>query len=330
MIGALLAYRMKQADQVDNSFDLTASTGGVAPTTNLSYVAGVSAGTVVSDTGTDAVIPLADGTNAGLLSAAEKAKIAALGSAANSATTDFATAAQGAQAASALQPGANLSQAAVAAATAAGVTFLRTYRGAFSGRPTSPADGDIAYFTDVCFPPGGARFRYVTSLGFWVPDGTQTIFVNNGTLTTPVSSVAGVTAGNFALTNNTLPAGLLQPGMRGSAKAFIRRTGATATGTFAVYLGTTGTISDSQLAGLSLPATTATEGRYDCPFYVANSGVIVTYANVGVNASSATTSVAERTTNINTAAGMSFTCAISLANVADSFALNQLVVELSF
>jgi len=31
MIGALLAYRMKQADQVDNSFDLTS---GVTPTTS--------------------------------------------------------------------------------------------------------------------------------------------------------------------------------------------------------------------------------------------------------------------------------------------------------
>lgn len=43
--------------------------------TNLSYTAGVSNGVVTSDTGTDATIPLADGTNAGLFSAAEKSKL---------------------------------------------------------------------------------------------------------------------------------------------------------------------------------------------------------------------------------------------------------------
>ena len=43
--------------------------------TNLDYTAGVSNGVVTSDTGTDATIPLADATNAGLFSAAEKSKL---------------------------------------------------------------------------------------------------------------------------------------------------------------------------------------------------------------------------------------------------------------
>ena len=43
--------------------------------TNLSYTPGVSNGTVNSDTGSDATIPLADATNAGLFSAAEKSKL---------------------------------------------------------------------------------------------------------------------------------------------------------------------------------------------------------------------------------------------------------------
>ena len=46
--------------------------------TNLAYTAGVSNGVVTSDTGTDATIPLADGTNAGLFSAAEKSKLNAI------------------------------------------------------------------------------------------------------------------------------------------------------------------------------------------------------------------------------------------------------------
>lgn len=44
--------------------------------TNLSYISSPTQGTVTSDTGTSAIIPLADVTNAGLLSSAEKAEIA--------------------------------------------------------------------------------------------------------------------------------------------------------------------------------------------------------------------------------------------------------------
>ena len=46
-------------------------------TTNLSYTAAPAKGTVVSSDGTDAVLPLADATNAGLLSPAKLAEIAA-------------------------------------------------------------------------------------------------------------------------------------------------------------------------------------------------------------------------------------------------------------
>ena len=44
-------------------------------TTDLSYTAGVNDGTIVSSDGTDAVIPAADSTNAGLMLAVEKAKL---------------------------------------------------------------------------------------------------------------------------------------------------------------------------------------------------------------------------------------------------------------
>ena len=44
-------------------------------TTNLTYTASPTNGTVNSDTGTDAIIPLADVTNAGLIAPAEKAKL---------------------------------------------------------------------------------------------------------------------------------------------------------------------------------------------------------------------------------------------------------------
>jgi hypothetical protein len=46
--------------------------------TNLSYTPGVSNGTINSDTGNDATIPLADALNAGLFSATEKSKLAGI------------------------------------------------------------------------------------------------------------------------------------------------------------------------------------------------------------------------------------------------------------
>jgi len=49
---------------------------GYITNTNLSYTPSPTTGTVVSDTGTDATIPLADATNAGLFSPSEKANLA--------------------------------------------------------------------------------------------------------------------------------------------------------------------------------------------------------------------------------------------------------------
>ena len=58
--------------------------------TNLAYTAGVSNGVVTSSTGNDATIPLADGTNAGLMTAAEKTKLDGIDSgAATNVTTNL-------------------------------------------------------------------------------------------------------------------------------------------------------------------------------------------------------------------------------------------------
>ena len=52
--------------------------GGGGGATNLDYIPSATDGTVTSDTGTDATVPLADGTNAGLFSATEKTKLASI------------------------------------------------------------------------------------------------------------------------------------------------------------------------------------------------------------------------------------------------------------
>ncbi len=54
-------------DNTDPLNPIISSSGGGASVTNLSYTPSATNGIVTSDTGTDATIPLADGTNAGLL-----------------------------------------------------------------------------------------------------------------------------------------------------------------------------------------------------------------------------------------------------------------------
>ena len=64
---------MSSADKT--KLDGIAAGAEVNVPTDLGYTAATDKGTVTSSTGTDATVPLADGTNAGLITAAEKAKI---------------------------------------------------------------------------------------------------------------------------------------------------------------------------------------------------------------------------------------------------------------
>lgn len=68
------------------SGDLTIGGGGGA--TNLSYTASATGGTVSSDTGTDATLPLSDGTNAGLMAPAQHSKLAGIAAGATANSSD--------------------------------------------------------------------------------------------------------------------------------------------------------------------------------------------------------------------------------------------------
>lgn len=62
--------------------------GGAGGVTNLTYTASPTSGLVVSDTGTDATLPLADGTNAGLMAPAQVTKLAGVAAGATANSTD--------------------------------------------------------------------------------------------------------------------------------------------------------------------------------------------------------------------------------------------------
>jgi hypothetical protein len=62
--------------------------GGGGGATNLGYTASPTGGTVTSDTGADATLTLADGTNAGLMAPAQHTKLAGIGTSATANDTD--------------------------------------------------------------------------------------------------------------------------------------------------------------------------------------------------------------------------------------------------
>ena len=66
--------------------DIAITGGGGSGNTNLSYTASATGGTVLSDTGSDASLPLVDTTNAGLMSPADKTKLNGIATNANNYT----------------------------------------------------------------------------------------------------------------------------------------------------------------------------------------------------------------------------------------------------
>ena len=75
-VGGTTGQVLAKASNADLDTEWVAqSGGGGGGNTNLGYTASATDGTVTSDSGTDATIPLADGTNAGLMTAAEKTKL---------------------------------------------------------------------------------------------------------------------------------------------------------------------------------------------------------------------------------------------------------------
>ena len=76
--------------RIGSSWIKAGGSGGGGGATNLSYTASPTSGLVASDTGTDATLPLVDGTNAGLMAPAQYSKLSGIapGAQVNPANTD--------------------------------------------------------------------------------------------------------------------------------------------------------------------------------------------------------------------------------------------------
>lgn len=158
----------------------------------------------------------------------------------------------------------------------------------------------------------------------WRPaNGRLLIAQRCGSVASPIATLTGVTAGMFTLPiTPTIPAGMLGPHSRLYTEALVRRTTATATAIATSSLGTTGGTSDPNIFRVSMPASATSEVRISSFAAVDGSSATAYCAANAIpeNAASAA-QLADRNTNINTAAAMVASFGVTSANAADVFAL---------
>ena len=198
-----------------------------------------------------------------------------------------------------------------------GVSHLWAARPAAAGN-----SGQVIRVSDVGTGLGGSH--WVSDGTYWRPvGGSVVIAAQSGSLATPVSSFTGVTSSQFTpVKQPVIPAGMLIPTQSSiEIEASFRRTGATATATINVHLGTAKTSGDNPAYSFTFAATNLLDMLANPSVFVAETGRVST-TNWQTRGGSGNTSVTiDRTGNINTAAEMGITFSISSANAADSFAL---------
>lgn len=179
--------------------------------------------------------------------------------------------------------------------------------------------GDYTQQEAVITDRNNARMYWTGAAWLW--RGSVTIAQEAGLIASPLAT--RTSDGAFAVTI-TVPAGSLTGKCRLRIEAYCKRTGATtAAATFTAYLGTAGTVSDSTVGSVSINQTDGHVGRMDTSAYF--DGVSTTsFLAGGTSVPQSSTgggSVATRTTNVNTAAAMTVTLAMSSVNATDSYAL---------
>lgn len=200
----------------------------------------------------------------------------------------------------------------------------------WADRPSASSNaGRVIRITDVGVSVGGSH---------WISDGTYWRPVNGyivlqqqaGSIATPLAAVTGVTTSMLVPSKSlVIPAGMLIPGSAElDIKGFFRRTGATATATLNVHLGTNKTSGDNTCYAFTYAATTLLD-TIAAPIVNVAEAQRFTYTGWQVQGGSGNASTfGDKTTAFNVASEMGVTFSISGANVADSFALIGYRIEL--
>lgn len=188
--------------------------------------------------------------------------------------------------------------------------------------PASASSGVVIKVTDVGTTGSSGSF-WISDGVYWRPiNGSVILAAQKGSITTPISTLSGVTSGIFTVDPIIVPAGSLVPGRSQLELSFkVRRTGATATAILSTYLGTAKTASDANMYAISMAATTLLDVQ-GCPIIdISETGRVISSNYSAMGSSGGANAFLERTTNINTLAEMGMTIGISAANAADSFSL---------
>jgi hypothetical protein len=191
--------------------------------------------------------------------------------------------------------------------------------GTYAEVVTAAITGDYEQQEAIITDRNGARMYWTGSAWMW--RGSVTVAQEAGLIASPLAT--RTSDGAFAVTI-TVPVGALIGKCRLRIEAYVKRTGATtAAATLTAYLGTAGTTSDSSVGSVSINQTDGHVGRMDTSAYFDGSSATSFLAG-GTAAPQSSTgggSVATRTTNVNAAAAMTVTLAMSSVNATDSYAL---------
>lgn len=187
------------------------------------------------------------------------------------------------------------------------------------------ASGNLGMCIRIANVGASAAGSYWISDGtYWRPVGGSVLLsAQSGSIATPISSFTGVTSSLFTPTAQpVIPAGMLIPGQSSiEIEASFRRTGANATASLNIHLGTAKTSADNTVYSFTFAATSLLDLLATPTVFVSETSRI-TATNWQTRGGSGNTSVTnDRTGNINTAAEMGVTFGISSANVADSFSM---------
>lgn len=184
----------------------------------------------------------------------------------------------------------------------------------------------------VCDPAGGyAPSRWIVGTQrdgitrVFRPHGRQLIVGASGSIAHPIQIKTGAASGTFAATIK-VPAGLLYPGIRGNARARVRKTGTAGAAGFTLNLGTAGNSTDAVIATGSFAATSPREVILNPTFDVYDATTFVSEDVSLLSVDQAALS-SDRTTNFNIASAMVLSVNYA-ANASDSIVLENISLHL--
>lgn len=158
---------------------------------------------------------------------------------------------------------------------------------------------------------------------YWRPLGVQNLYHKNGLLTQPLATVTGITSATFSTPVLKIPAGMITPQSKLSTQVNGRKPTGTATAAFYITLGTSNSVADPGIVGLSIASPVNTDfGIASAAKFGSFTDRFFTQGWIGEGSTTSSSWVnSDRVANVNTNADMYLNFYISSANIADSFDL---------